>query len=83
MNTSHRLLHTKYRSNWQETESLSGTWLSLILDPIGIFNGIAKHLKTAADTDDGTTHKRSNPRNFSQSVTAASNASSSMRARFR
>src|SRR6058998_503993 len=39
MNTPHRLLHTKYRSNWQETESPSGTWLSLILDPIGIFNG--------------------------------------------
>jgi hypothetical protein len=52
MNTPHGLLRTKYRSNWQETESASGTWLSLILDPMGIFNGTAKHLKTAADTDE-------------------------------
>src|SRR5262245_41739688 len=51
MNTAHGLLQSQYGSQRQQTESVSCAGLALILDSVGIFDGAAKHLETAADTN--------------------------------
>ena len=53
MDATYSFLRMQYSSHGQEAESLSSAWLSPILDPVGIFNRTAKHLKAAADTDEG------------------------------
>jgi hypothetical protein len=51
LDATYGLLPMQYGSHRQQTESVSFTGFSLILDPVRIFDGTAKHLKTAADTD--------------------------------
>ena len=55
LDATYSLLRMQHRSHGQEAESLSGAWLSPILDAVGIFNGTAKHLKAAANADDWST----------------------------
>ena len=53
MDATHGLLRSNTVRTGRKPSPFRLHGSSLILDPIGIFNGTAKHLKTAADADEG------------------------------